>query len=101
MLRKKAKKISNWMKISFYFFEIHVTIHKDSILAARNVNIKEVHIMAHKINADACLSCGACASACPVDAITAGDDSYVINADTCIDCGACESECPAEAISAE
>ncbi len=57
--------------------------------------------MAHKINADACLSCGACSSACPVDAISQGDDSYVIDADTCIDCGACEAECPAEAISAE
>ena len=57
--------------------------------------------MAHKINADACLSCGACSSACPVDAISQGDESYVIDADTCIDCGACEAECPAEAISAE
>ena len=57
--------------------------------------------MAHKINPDLCLSCGACAAACPTEAISAGDASYVVDADACIDCGACEGECPAEAISAE
>lgn len=54
--------------------------------------------MAHSINSE-CISCGACASDCPVDAISAGDSQYEIDADTCIDCGACVGICPVEAIS--
>jgi len=54
--------------------------------------------MAHQIS-DACVSCGACASECPVEAISEGSPTYVINADTCIDCGACVGVCPTGAIS--
>ena len=56
--------------------------------------------MAHKIN-DECISCGACASECPVEAISEGDEIYVIDAETCTDCGACVEVCPVEAILAE
>jgi len=52
--------------------------------------------MAYIINED-CINCGACASECPVEAISEGADRYVINADTCIDCGACASACPVSA----
>ncbi len=52
--------------------------------------------MAYKIT-DACVSCGACAEACPVSAISAGDTQYEIDADTCISCGACASTCPVSA----
>ena len=56
--------------------------------------------MAYKISDD-CISCGACESECPVNAISAGDGKYVIDADSCIDCGSCASVCPVEAIKAE
>ena len=49
--------------------------------------------MAYVINDD-CISCGACASECPVDAISEGDGKFVINADDCIEWGACAGACP-------
>ena len=53
--------------------------------------------MAHVISDD-CTSCGACSSACPMEAISEGDAKYVIDAETCTDCGVCADECPVEAI---
>ena len=55
--------------------------------------------MAYVINPDLCVSCGTCAGACPVEAISEGETSYVIDADTCLSCGSCAAVCPSEAIS--
>ena len=52
--------------------------------------------MAYKISDD-CMSCGACAGECPVNAISEGDGKYVIDAGTCISCGACAGVCPVSA----
>ena len=79
--------MENKLKISIDFREIYVTMEK---------NAREVRIMAYKITDD-CISCGACASDCPVEAISEGDGKYVIDKDTCIDCGACAAACPVEA----
>lgn len=57
--------------------------------------------MAYKINADACINCGACAGECPSDAIAEADDKRVINGESCVSCGSCASVCPVEAISEE
>jgi len=54
--------------------------------------------MAYKISSE-CISCGACISECPTDAISIGDSQYEINAEVCIDCGACGGSCPVDAIS--
>jgi ferredoxin len=53
----------------------------------------------HRIDPDECQSCGACASACPVEAISmpAGKNYFEIS-DECIDCGECEAECGFNAI---
>ena len=58
---------------------------------------KEDFIMAYVIT-DTCVSCGSCASECPVSAISEGDGKYVIDADTCIECGTCAATCPTGAI---
>jgi len=49
--------------------------------------------MAYKIS-DECISCGACASECPVEAISEGASIYEIDAEKCIDCGNCANVCP-------
>jgi len=53
--------------------------------------------MAYKIK-DECISCGACASECPVEAISEGDGKYEIDEEKCTECGACASVCPVTAI---
>ena len=53
--------------------------------------------MKYKITED-CLSCGACVSECPLDAISEGDGIYVIDQDKCEGCAACVDACPADAI---
>lgn len=56
--------------------------------------------MAYKISDD-CISCGACAANCPVEAIAEGDGKYEIDPDKCIDCGTCAETCPVGAPKAE
>ena len=49
--------------------------------------------MAYKIT-DACIACGACADACPMEAIAMGDGKYEIDPEKCVGCGACAGTCP-------
>ncbi len=52
--------------------------------------------MAYKIS-EKCISCGACASACPMTCISQGDDKYVVDESICISCGTCAGVCPVDA----
>lgn len=52
--------------------------------------------MAYKIT-DACISCGACAEACPASCISQGEERFVIDPDCCISCGTCVGVCPVDA----
>jgi len=57
--------------------------------------------MAHKIDPEKCVGCGACKETCPAGAISEDGGKCVIDAATCVDCGACAGGCPVEAIAAE
>ena len=51
--------------------------------------------MAYKIDLEKCIACGACAGACPVEAITPNaDGKMVIDPEKCISCGTCAAVCP-------
>ena len=52
--------------------------------------------MAYRIT-DACVSCGTCASECPVEAISEGETQYQIDPEICVECGNCAEVCPVEA----
>ena len=46
-----------------------------------------------------CISCGACVSICPVNAIRFGEDGKAeIDETKCIRCGSCGATCPVNAI---
>ena len=58
--------------------------------------------MAYKITDD-CISCGACESECPNEAISEGETIYVIDPDKCTECvgyfesSKCAEVCPVDA----
>lgn len=52
------------------------------------------------VDKDICVSCGSCASECPVNAIEIWRGCYAeVSADKCVGCGRCERICPAACIS--
>ncbi len=53
------------------------------------------NFIAHR-DEDVCITCGSCIEACPVNAITDGDNGDVpeINESTCLGCGVCALDCP-------
>ncbi len=59
--------------------------------------------MAYKIT-DECISCGACISECPVEAISEGDEHTIIDPSICVECKGhfdepqCVAVCPVDAI---
>ena len=81
-------------------FAKKVCIFSESMIQYRGNNLWRCLTMAYKISDD-CIACGACADACPVNAISEKDGKYVINADECLDCGACADACPVDAPKAE
>ena len=52
----------------------------------------------YEIVPEVCTRCGACQGACPVSAISLGEDSYEVDTDSCTGCGECYNRCPVNAI---
>ncbi len=57
--------------------------------------------MIYKIDANKCVSCGACSGVCPAMAISAAAGKYQIDPNKCMGCGVCSSVCPMTAIAPE
>lgn len=57
--------------------------------------------MAAKVDAEKCVGCETCVSACPVSAIAMNDGKAVVDEGNCVSCGACVGECPCEAIAVD
>ena len=59
----------------------------------------EVELTKAVVNDDTCVGCGACASACPFDAITWSDfGKPIVNVEACTGCGICSATCPVAAM---
>ncbi len=55
--------------------------------------------MVVKIDLEACIGCGQCVDACPVQALSMKDGKSQVDESLCIDCGACVAVCPTNALS--
>lgn len=50
---------------------------------------------------EGCVSCGCCASVCPLGAVTIYKGLYAVVHDACVGCGKCAKNCPAGIITIE
>ena len=75
---------------------LYATSKASSILNKKEI---EVELTKAVVDEDVCVGCGACASACPFEAITWGDFGLpVVNVEACTGCGICAATCPVAAM---
>ncbi len=74
-------------------FQLHIINNLDQLngLARSQFNAQ--------IDSALCDQEGACAEACPVDAISEGENAYCVDLERCIGCGVCVTACPTHAVS--
>jgi len=75
---------------------LYATNKASSIL---NQKVIEVELTKAVVDEDTCVGCGACASACPFEAITWSDFGLpIVNVEACTGCGICAATCPVAAM---
>jgi heterodisulfide reductase subunit A len=75
---------------------LYATSKASSILNKKEI---EVELTKAIVDEDTCVGCGACASACPFEAITWSDFGLpIVNVEACTGCGICAATCPVAAM---
>jgi heterodisulfide reductase subunit A len=75
---------------------LYATAKAATLLAQKEI---EVELTKAVVDEDVCVGCGACASACPFDAITWSDFGLpVVSVEACTGCGICAATCPVAAM---
>ncbi|MBN2335089.1 hydrogenase iron-sulfur subunit [Candidatus Bathyarchaeota archaeon] len=75
---------------------LYATSKASTLLGKKEI---EVELTKAIVDEDKCVGCGACASACPFDAITWSDFGQpVVNVEACTGCGICAATCPVAAM---
>ena len=75
---------------------LYATNKASSILNKKEI---EVELTKAVVDEDTCVGCGACASACPFEAITWSDFGLpIVNVEACTGCGICAATCPVAAM---
>ena len=75
---------------------LYATGKAATLLASKEI---EVELTKAVVDEDICVGCGACASACPFEAITWSDFGLpVVSVEACTGCGICAATCPVAAM---
>lgn len=82
----------------------HIDVNKEKLekivefFKRNNVKVELIAKLL-EVNLEKCISCGACVSLCPVEAIRIAEDWTVeFDEEKCVGCGICVNSCPMKAL---